>query len=227
MELEIVYQDDYIVAINKPHGLLVHRSPIASDVKVFAMQTLRNQLDRHVFPVHRIDRKTSGILLFAFSKEILTTFSKLFEEQKITKEYEAIVRGWTPDKFSSEREIGNDKGVKQSASTTFSTIETFEKNWVSTKYPTSRYSHILAFPKTGRYHQIRKHLNHLSFPIICDRPHGCKDQNRFFKQTFEISTMPLHARKLSFHHPYLNKQICIEAPLQPEFKKILALLKEE
>jgi tRNA pseudouridine65 synthase len=97
MELSILYQDDYFVAINKPHGLLVHRTPIAADAQVFALQLLREQIGKKVFPVHRLDRKTSGVLLFALSRDALMKMSSQFEERLVLKTYLAIVRGYTQD----------------------------------------------------------------------------------------------------------------------------------
>lgn len=224
-ELKILYQDQWIIAINKPHGLLVHRSPIAKDATEFAMQILRNQIGgAHVTPIHRLDRKTSGVLLFALDKEIVPSLSLLFAEHQIQKQYLALVRGWTEAEFESKRPLHSDRGVLQEAFTKFKTLKHYETPWKSTKFPTSRYSLIQAFPKTGRYHQIRKHLNHLSHPIIADRPHGCKDQNRFFRQEYDMMIMPLHAQTLSFIHPKTNEKITIQAEIQADFQKYIDLL---
>ena len=95
--LEICYQDQDLVAINKPNGLLVHRSSIAKDTHEFALQLLRDQLQQVVYPIHRLDRKTSGVLLFALNKNTLKDISKLFEENAVDKNYFAIVRGHTEE----------------------------------------------------------------------------------------------------------------------------------
>src|SRR5690606_41707491 len=97
--LQILYQDDDIIAVNKPHGMLVHRSPIAADVEVFALQTLKEQLGHMVYPAHRIDRKTGGVLLFARRKELDRDLQMLFAENKIEKQYWALVRGFTSDQI--------------------------------------------------------------------------------------------------------------------------------
>ena len=110
MILPIIYQDDYLVAINKPHGLLVHKSPIAADVKEFALQILRDQLNKHVYPVHRLDRKTSGVLLFTFSQDHLIDLNNQFMDGTIIKKYHAIVRGHTPDKQTIDYPLTNDSG---------------------------------------------------------------------------------------------------------------------
>ena len=151
--LEILYQDDYLVAINKPHGLLVHRSPIATDVIEFAIQMLRNQIDRYVYPCHRLDRKTSGVLLFAKDKETQATVNALFQERKIDKEYIAIVRGWTDDQTHIDYALTNDNGVIQDAVTDLITLDRSEIDVALGKYSTLRYSLVLLKPLTGRMHQ--------------------------------------------------------------------------
>lgn len=222
--LEILYQDQYLVAINKPHGLLVHRSPIAKDATEFALQTLRDQLNRQVYPVHRLDRKTSGVLLFALSPEILKTLSQKFEAGEIQKTYLSILRGYTEDSGTIDYPLTNDAGKVQEAITNYRTLDKSEIDFPFGKHETSRYSLVEAKPETGRYHQLRKHFAHVLHPIIADRAHGCNKQNRFFKSTWEMTTMLLHAQKLTFQHPVDDRTISIEASVSDEFLRMAELM---
>lgn len=222
--LEIIYQDDYLVAINKPHGLLVHRSPIATNADTFAVQELRNQLDQHVYPVHRLDRKTSGVLLFTLDIDTLKQMQLVFAERKIKKDYLAIVRGYTEDGGSIDYALTNDKGKKQEALTHYHTLERTEIPLPFGKHSTSRYSLLAVQPETGRMHQIRKHFAHILHPIIGDRPHGCNKQNRFFKEKWAMTTMLLHANELRFSHPITEVDLCLKATIQSEFKRSLDFL---
>lgn len=224
MELNILYQDEYLCAINKPHGLLVHQSPIARDADVFALQLLRNQLNQRVHPVHRIDRKTGGILLFALDVEVNKQIQQLFADNQVNKEYLAIVRGYTEDQGEIDYELTREDGKKQEAFTSYQRIDQVELPIPFGRHQTSRYSLVKAFPKTGRMHQIRKHFAHILHPIIGDRPHGCNKQNKLFKEQWQMDTMMLHAYKLSFVHPVTNKLINIKASLQSEFTRMLEMM---
>lgn len=220
MNLEIIFQDEYLVAINKPNGLLVHRSPIAADASEFAMQMLRDQIGQHVFPIHRLDRKTSGVLLFALDKKTAKLVQDEFLENRVSKKYLAIVRGFFPEKIEVNYPLTNDRNKRQEAITSFYNSKHTELEIPFGKHPTSRYSLIEAFPKTGRQHQIRKHLNHLRHPIIGDRPHGCNKQNKFFKEKWNMMTMLLHAQELTFRHPCLDEEVILQASLNEEFLRM-------
>jgi tRNA pseudouridine65 synthase len=220
MNLEIIYQDEHLVAINKPNGLLVHRSPIAADASEFALQILRDQIEQYVFPIHRLDRKTSGVLLFSLDKETAKLVQKEFLENRVSKKYLAIVRGFFPEKIEVDYPLTNDRNKKQEAITVFYNNKHTEVEIPFGKHPTSRYSLIEAFPKTGRQHQIRKHLNHLRHPIIGDRPHGCNKQNKFFKEKWDMMTMLLHAQELKFKHPYEDQEVILQASLNEEFLRM-------
>lgn len=222
--LEIIYQDDSLIAINKPHGLLVHRSKIADDAKEFALQMLRDQIGRHVNPVHRLDRKTGGVLLFAFDKEVEIAMQKQFQEGLVDKHYLAIVRGYTPSEMEIDYPLAKENGTLQDAQTSFVTLQQSEISLAIGKHPTSRYSLLDANPKTGRMHQLRKHFAHIFHPIIGDRPHGCNKQNRYFKDELQMNTMMLHASSLSFSHPITSEKITITAEVQGEFKRMMELM---
>ncbi len=224
--LEIVYQDEYLVAINKPHGLLVHRSPIAADASEFAIQLLRDQINQKVFPVHRLDRKTSGVLLFALNEEVNRIMQEAFMNKKVDKTYLALVRGFTDETGTIDYELTNDDGKTQDAITHYKTIETFDIPVPFGKQLSSRYSLVEVAPETGRMHQIRKHFAHIFHPIIGDRPHGCNKQNKLFLEKWEMNKMLLHAQKISFIHPISNETIRIEAEMQEDFKRILALFRD-
>ena len=222
--LEIIYQDDHLIAINKPHGLLVHRSKIANDATEFALQMLRDQIGRQVSPVHRLDRKTGGVLLFAFEKDVEIAMQKQFQEALVGKKYLAILRGYAPDQLDIDYPLAKENGNMQEAFTSFVTLERVEIEVPFGKHQTSRYSLVEATPKTGRMHQLRKHFAHIFYPIIGDRKHGCNKQNKFFKAQFEMTTMLLHASQLNFKHPVIGDEININANLHTEFKRIMELM---
>ena len=222
--LEILYQDSDLVAINKPHGLLVHKTAIAADTNQCAVQMLRDQLGKRVYPVHRLDRKTAGVLLFSLNEEMNSLMQKQFAEGLVKKKYHAIVRGFTEDSLEIDYPLKRDDGVMQEA---FTALETLQKTEVALqigKHATSRYSLVELSPSTGRMHQLRKHMAHIFHPIIGDRPHGCNKQNKFFKDELDMTTMLLHAIELEFDHPVTRQKIHIEADYQPEFKRMLDVL---
>ena len=222
--LEILYQDSDLVAINKPHGLLVHKTAIAADTNQFAVQMLRDQLGKRVYPVHRLDRKTAGVLLFSLNEEMNSLMQKQFAEGLVKKKYHAIVRGFTEDSLEIDYPLKRDDGVMQEA---FTALETLQKTEVALqigKHTTSRYSLVELTPSTGRMHQLRKHMAHIFHPIIGDRPHGCNKQNKFFKDELDMTTMLLHAIELEFDHPVTRQKIHIDADYQPEFKRMLYVL---
>lgn len=222
--LEIVYQDDHLIAVNKPHGLLVHRSSIAGDAKEFALQILRDQIGRHVSPVHRLDRKTGGLLLFAFEKEIEIAMHKQFMNAEVQKKYLAVLRGYAPDKEDIDYPLAKENGTLQDAFTSFITLQRAELDVALGKHPTSRYSLVEATPTTGRMHQLRRHFAHIFYPIIGDRKHGCNKQNKFFKEQWEMTTMLLHASELTFKHPVTEETIHLKAPIQDEFKRVMEIM---
>lgn len=222
--LEIIYRDEHLIAINKPHGLLVHRSPIAADASEFALQILRDQIGQKVNPVHRIDRKTGGILLFALAKPVEIAMQQQFMENQVSKKYLAIVRGHTPDAQDIDYALRKENGTLQDAFTTYTTLQRAELDVPLGSHPTSRYSLVQAVPTTGRMHQLRKHFAHIFHPIIGDRTHGCNKQNKLFTERWEMNTMLLHALHLSFTHPVTHELVSIDAGLQPEFARVMELM---
>lgn len=222
--LEILYQDDYLVAINKPHGLLVHASPIARNAEVFAIQLLRNQLNKKVYPVHRLDRKTSGVLLFALDKETNSQLTAQFTTKLIEKKYWAIVRGHAPDELLIDYALSKENGSLQEAQTYLKCLAKAEINLPFGKHATSRYSLVEARPFTGRMHQIRKHLAHIFHPIIADRPHGCNKQNKLWLEKFNMNTMLLHAKSIRFTHPVTQQVIFISAGISEDFKRAMKII---
>lgn len=222
--LEVIYRDEHLIAINKPHDLLVHRSPIAADVEEFAMQILRDQIGAKVYPAHRIDRKTGGVLLFALDKDIEKLMQQQFMNNQVHKKYLAIVRGHTPDSGEIDYPLRKENGTLQDAFTAYRTLQRAELPVPLGKHETSRYSLVEAEPTTGRMHQLRKHFAHIFHPIIGDRTHGCNKQNKLFKEKWEMTTMLLHASQLSFTHPLNNEPVTITAELQPKFLAVISLM---
>lgn len=222
--LQLLYRDEVLVALNKPHGLLVHRTQIAADAGEYALQLVRNLVGHSVYPAHRIDRKTAGVLLFAATAEVNSLMQRAFMNREVDKTYHAIVRGWLPEEGEIDYPLKDERGRSLEASTRFVCLQRSEIPLPSAGFATSRYSLAQIKPFTGRMHQIRRHFAHIFHPVIGDVKHGCNKQNRLLRQHLNLDIMLLHAFSLSFVHPLSGQQVYIEAPYQPDFVRFVDLL---
>lgn len=221
-DLDILYDDSLMIAVNKPPGMLVHKSELDRHETVFLLQLLRNQLGSHVYPIHRLDKPTSGVLLFSYTSEFAKELNDCFEQRNIEKKYLALVRGWFPENLTVDRGIRRDKdNERREALTEFSNLTHTEIDVPVGPFDTARYSLIMAKPKTGRRHQIRKHLNHASYPIVGDFWYGDRDHNALFEKRLGARKLFLHASSVSFVHPTTQKLTLIEAPLPVFWTDIL------
>ncbi|QCR21895.1 pseudouridine synthase [Pontibacter sp. SGAir0037] len=222
--LEILFEDDYYVAVNKPNGLLVHRTRIAEEKKEFALQILRDQLGYHLFTVHRLDRGTSGVLLFAKSSKVATLTVKAFEERQMEKLYYAIVRGYTPPEGTIDNPVKPDKDHKhkapQDAITHYKQLGTVELAIPVGRYQTARYSLVQVVPETGRMHQIRKHFAHLRHYIVGDKRHGDWRHNKMFFDELQSPFLLLHAAMLGFEHPVTKQYMEVHAPVPQNMARL-------
>jgi tRNA pseudouridine65 synthase len=199
--LPLLYNDDRLIAIAKPSGLAVHRG--ASRDRVVALTLVRDQVGRHVYPVHRLDRATSGVLLFALDPEAARALQEQLEAGTVHKRYVALVRGIAPEEGVIDHPIPRDEdGPRVPAVTAFRRLGTFE-----------RYSLVEAVPRTGRRHQIRRHLKHISHPLIGDVLYGKGEHNRLFRDRFGLHRLALHALEITFAHPDDGRPLCIAAPV--------------
>jgi len=230
-EIDILYRDDHLVAVNKPAGLLVHRSPIDPRETRFALQWVRDLLGRRVYPVHRLDRATSGVLLFALSPDAARPLAAAFSDGRMSKRYLAVVRGYLDDEGVIEHPLvdvadrrlspGESEGVARDAVTRYRRLAAAELPSAVGRYATSRYSLVAASPVTGRRHQLRRHFKHLFHPVIGDTRYGEGRHNRFFRAEFGCSRLLLHARELTFDHPMTGEKLSLFAPLDETFAAFL------
>ncbi|HIO91615.1 MAG TPA: tRNA pseudouridine(65) synthase TruC [Leucothrix mucor] len=233
--LEILYQDDYLVAINKPSGLLVHRSMIDRHETEFAIQQTRDQIGQHVFPVHRLDKPTSGVLLFALDRKTAREVTQQFIDKTIKKSYLAVVRGYTQEAgkidYALKEQLDKMTDAKakqdkeaQDAVTNYSRQAIIELPFAVGRYTTARYSLLKLTPETGRKHQIRRHMKHIFHPIVGDTSHGDGKHNTLFREQYNCHRLLLHADKLSLQHPKSGKHLEITAHLQNDFQTIISSL---
>ncbi|NNE30637.1 MAG: pseudouridylate synthase [Saprospiraceae bacterium] len=209
--LQILFENEELVAINKPNGLLTHRTKISED-KIFALQLVRDQIGQRVYPVHRLDRATSGVLLFAKNSEMASTLGKLIQEQKVDKTYLAIIRGFVEETGVMDLPLFSEKKNKmQPAETRWRRLAQVEMPWEISRYPTSRYSLVEVTPVTGRHQQIRKHFAQIRHPIIGDRRHGDVKHNNYWRDHFNLNHLWLHALKMKFD--FSERSIELYSPL--------------
>lgn len=234
--LDILYRDDHLVAIHKPAGLLVHRSNLDRHETRFAVQLLRDQLGRHVFPLHRLDKGTSGVLLFALDAETARSVGTQFEANVVAKRYLAVVRGWPPEAGVIDHALArqfDDYGRKYPADsparlaaalpalTEYRRLATVELPVAVDRYPATRYALVELQPHTGRQHQLRRHLKHIAHPIIGDATFGKGVHNRFFQQRFGCGRLLLACTRMRIDHPHDGRSLNIEAPLEENFAQVL------
>lgn len=234
--LPILYRDEWLIAVHKPSGLLVHRSVLDRHEARFALQILRDQIGRLVHPVHRLDKGTSGVLLFALDRETAALASAAFETQAVDKTYVAVVRGHPPQAGTIDhpltrrvddaerRATDAAQGAPQAAVTRFRRLATAELPYRVDRYPSSRYALLELSPQTGRRHQIRRHLKHISHPIIGDATFGKGRHNRLFAELFGCSRLLLACTAMRLVHPRSGRPLQLEAPPADEFRAVLAAL---
>jgi tRNA pseudouridine65 synthase len=216
-ELVIVHADERLVAINKPSGMLVHRGWARDDI--VAVDLLAAQLGRYVWPLHRLDRGTSGIVVFALDAETAREFSGALERGEIGKRYLALVRGHAPDELLidySLRRVDSDAPERLPARTLIRRLGELSLRRPAAEF--ERYSLVEAMPYTGRTHQIRRHLKHIAHPIIGDVRYGKGAHNRLFRERFGLHRLALHALELRF------RELTIRAPLPDDLAGPLACM---
>ena len=234
--LDILYQDEHLVAVHKPAGLLVHRSPIDRHETRFALQIVRNQIGRHVYAAHRLDKGTSGVLLFALDRERAYDLGTQFANQCVAKTYLAVVRGYPEstglidhalsrqyDDYEALRQRPDpQEALAQEASTRYRRLATIEIPLCIDRYPTSRYALLELEPLTGRRHQLRRHLKHIAHPIIGDSTYGKGKNNRMFAEWFDCHRMLLACVEMKIQHPITQREITLTAPLEGDFRHLLS-----
>lgn len=218
--LNILYRDDDLVVVDKPAGLLVHRSPMTREEPAL-LQQLRDQLGMRLHVAHRLDRATSGVILLALHSRAAAALQESFARRLIAKEYLAIVRGYAPEAGSIDHPTRDaEDDVERAARTDFQRLAQTELAMSVGRYPTARYSLLRVRPLTGRTHQIRKHLKHIDHPIIGDTMYGRGEHNRFFRDTLGCARLLLHAWRIEAPHPTTGRPIRCEAPVPPDFRAI-------
>ena len=230
-QLPILYQDERLVVVDKPAGLLVHRSMIDRHETRFAMQMLRDQLGQHVYPVHRLDKPTAGVLIFALDPETARLLSVQLENRDIEKRYLAIVRGHLNgqgevahplkeklDKVA-DKKARKDKPAQEAISH-YKCIQQLVIPRAVGKYPTARYSLVLLLPKTGRKHQLRRHMSHLRHPILGDVNYGDNKHNRFLRESCNFPGLALWSHQIRFKHPHNETLISLKCELPSRFEQL-------
>lgn len=231
--LKVLYRDEALLVVHKPAGLLVHRSPIDRHETEFALQYARALNDgHHVYPVHRLDRPTSGVLVFARAPDAARKLGQAMMAGEVRKTYRAMVRGWPADHgvidhpLREEPEDRRLKGMEQpvrEARTRFRTLARTEIPVAIERYPTSRYALVELNPETGRKHQLRRHMKHISHPIIGDANHGRGRHNRYFAERFGEGRLMLAATGIEFAHPDTGAMLAVRAEPEPSFQRVLSV----
>lgn len=229
--LKLLHLDDDLVAIDKPPGLLVHRSMLDRHETRFAVQLLRDQIGRRVIPVHRLDKGTSGVLVFAFERETAAALAAQFETRAVEKRYVAVVRGWPAESgviehplkiVRDEYELPIDGlAPPQEARTAFRRLATIELPVPDDRHPTSRYAWLELAPETGRRHQIRRHLKHISHPVIGDATYGKGRHNRMFAEQLRCARLLLHCAAMTLQHPRSGQPLALRAEVSGDYQRLL------
>jgi tRNA pseudouridine65 synthase len=225
--LEILYRDNYLAAVNKPPGLLVHRTGLDAGETRFAVQLLRDQIGQPVWPVHRLDKGTSGVLLFALDAATASALGRAFDSgEGMQKTYRAIVRGWPPEEGLIDHalrrmpdDMRSEREEVQDAQTRFATRERYELPIPQGSFPTTRCALVELQPLTGRRHQLRRHMKHIAHPIIGDATHGKGPLNRAVAEWLGMQRLWLHADKLTLAHSVSGLPVTLLAPTSIDWRR--------
>lgn len=231
-EPRILYQDAWLIAVDKPAGLLVHPSWIAPAKTPHLVGWLRERFpDEKIYTVHRLDRATSGVILFAREKEVAHQLQTAFAERQVEKTYLCVTRGWIHEAGEIDYPLkpihdriadaqANPDKPAQDAVSSYRPLGTVEIPIPVGKYPVSRYSLVEVRPKTGRKHQIRRHMKHIFHPLVGDTKHGEGRHNRLFREHFNVQRLLLMATMVELEHPVTGEALKIQAPVSDEVAEL-------
>jgi tRNA pseudouridine65 synthase len=211
-EIPIIYQDEFLVVVHKPAGMLVHRGMGAQVGEHFLMQVVRDQINTFIYPVHRLDRATSGLVVFALTSEVARELQNSWQTGLIKKSYQAIVRGWIPESEGLRDEALDDpdNGKQYEAQTRWKVLETCTVPFPIGAFSEARYSLMELEPLTGRWHQLRRHFSRMKHPIIGDTTHGDRHHNHMLRDRLGWWRLLLAANSLEFPHPATGMQIMLK-----------------
>lgn len=222
---DILYLDDYLAIVNKPAGWLVHRTPLDKGETRFVLQALRDQIGRQVWPVHRLDKGTSGVLVFALCADVARLLGAAFEAgHGLHKTYQAVVRGWPAPsqlidhplrRMPDDMRLGREE--VQSAQTHCRALRTGTLPMAYNGFDNLRWAEVVLQPLTGRRHQLRRHMKHVAHPILGDATHGKGPLNRAVAAHLGWQRLWLHASRLQMAHPVLHTALDVQAPCGPEW----------
>lgn len=229
--IPVLYRDEHIIAVHKPSGMVVHPTDLARLEQVSLMRLVRRMVRQRVWPIHRLDRPTSGIVLFALNRNSASELGRQLRDHEVEKHYLALVRGIPSDQLIDyplkERPLYRTDMVRsepQEAVTRLRFLSSVEIPVAVGRYPTSRYALVELAPVTGRRHQLRRHMKHIFHPIIGDTTYGDGLHNRYFREHLGGSRLLLAAVKLTICHPETEAPLTISAPLEESFEKVLEFL---
>ncbi len=224
MSLTVLFEDDYIICVSKPNNVVVHHAYHSRNVseEESLLQLLFNQFGAKFYPIHRLDRKTSGIILLAKETKHVSKFQELFTtNNEIQKTYYGIVRGHSPEQKIIDSPVkGRDSDVYKEAETHLTTVATVVVDIPVKPYDSSRYSLIEMKPTTGRLHQLRIHTNKISHPLIGDPKYGDKNHNTMFIDNFNCENLFLHAYSIEFTHPFSKEKLVIKASFPNDWNTV-------
>ena len=227
VHIEIVYQDEYFLAVNKPVNLPVHKNEFMPKDADYLLKSVGKQINKGVFNVHRLDSKTSGLILLTLSEEAAHLFALMFERKEIQKTYHAIVKGIPEEEgIFDEKVLIKKKGRKANALTAYKRIETYCTNMQTEKDQEISFSLVEINPSTGKWHQIRQHFSKNRFDIIGDTHHGDWSLNKLITNMSGLKRLFLHASRLSFTHPFTKNEMIIDCPLPDEFHNLITFFNE-
>ena len=225
--IRILYRDEQLMVVNKPAGVPVHGSRMLEGRPRTLLTLARETTGQMVYAVHRLDRPVSGAIMLTFSREMLTVMGRAFEQRRVAKRYLAVVRGWTDKEGLIDYPLRPPKDERRAADeakeaiTAFRRLGTVELPFAVPPYPAARYSLLELEPRTGRRHQLRRHMKHISHHLVGDTTYGRGEHNRLFRDRLDCSRLLLHSESLAFRHPESGEEICVTAPPDDTFKRVM------
>lgn len=216
INIEILFEDEHIIVVNKPANMLVHPYKAESNDRVSVMKCLRNQIDQYVYPVHRLDRAVTGALLFTKSTKLVTEFQNIWHTDLVKKKYLALTRGIFEDSGFFDFALKDKNKIPKEALTYYHPLELFKTSTL-----------VEVEIKTGRMHQIRRHFSRTVQHLLGDRKYGKKKYNDDYLERFGLERIFLHSHKLDFEHPITGQKLKIEAPLAQDLQNVLIKMEIE